>query len=134
MFSIDKLEAFLKDIVNLRKELDDVVASNYPNLYADWTIDKNYDTNDRVCYNNIIYKVLQPHTSQAEWNPEAAASLYAKILTSANPDEILSWEQPDSTNPYMTGDKVHHNEKTWVSNCDNNVWEPGVYGWDEVII
>lgn len=134
MFSIDKLEAFLKDVINLRKELDDVIASNYPNLYADWTIDKNYNTNDRVCYNNIIYKVLQPHTSQAGWNPEAAASLYAKILTSTNPNEILPWEQPDSTNPYMTGDKVQHNEKTWVSNCDNNVWEPGVYGWDEVII
>ena len=134
MFSIDKLEAFLKDVINLRKELDDVIASNYPNLYADWTVDKNYNTDDRVCYNNIIYKVLQSHTSQAGWNPETAVSLYAKILTSTNPDEILPWQQPDSTNAYMTGDKVQHNGKTWVSNCDNNVWEPGVYGWDEVII
>ena len=24
------------------------------------------------------------------------------------------------------------NGKTWVSLVDNNVWEPGVYGWTEV--
>lgn len=31
----------------------------------------------------------------------------------------------------LTGDKVAHNGKTWVSDVDNNVWEPGVYGWIE---
>ena len=30
---------------------------------------------------------------------------------------------------YNIGDKVTHNGKTWVSDVDNNVWEPGVYGW-----
>ena len=39
-------------------------------------------------------------------------------------------EQPDSTNPYSKGDKVTHNGKMWVSTIDNNVWEPGVYGWE----
>ena len=46
--------------------------------------------------------------------------------------EVLPWEQPESTNPYMTGDRVTHNGKTWQSTVDNNVWEPGVYGWIEV--
>jgi hypothetical protein len=32
----------------------------------------------------------------------------------------------------MEGDKVLHNEETWVSIIDNNVWEPGVYGWDKL--
>lgn len=45
---------------------------------------------------------------------------------------IPEWEQPDSTNPYMAGDKVAHNGKTWGFAIDNNVWEPGVYGWSEV--
>ena len=30
------------------------------------------------------------------------------------------------------GDKVTHNGATWISTVDNNVWEPGVYGRDEV--
>ena len=40
--------------------------------------------------------------------------------------------QPDSTNTYKKGDKVIHNGKTWVSDVDNNSWEPGVYGWSEI--
>lgn len=133
MFSLEKLEAFLKDVLDLRDNLDDEVAGNHPNLYADWVVDKAYDSNERVCFNGVTYKVLQPHVSQAEWTPEAAPSLFAKVLVSDNPDEVLAWEQPDSTNPYMTGDKVMHADKVWVSIVDNNVWEPGVYGWEEVI-
>jgi hypothetical protein len=133
MFSIEKLQAFLKDVVSLRESLEDSVAANYANLYSTWVADKAYETNERISYNGVVYKVLMAHTSQADWTPYVAHSLYAKVLTSANPNEVLAWEQPDSTNPYMTGDKVYHNEKTWISNCDNNVWEPGVYGWDEVI-
>ena len=62
--------------------------------------------------------------------PDAAPSLYAKVLI-PDPDVIPEWEQPESTNPYTKGDKVTHNEKTWVSDVDNNSWEPGVYGWSE---
>lgn len=63
--------------------------------------------------------------------PTDAPSLFAKVLI---PDEnvVPAWEQPDSTNPYMVGDKVTHNGGTWVSVVDNNVWEPGTYGWNEV--
>jgi hypothetical protein len=30
--------------------------------------------------------------------------------------------------------KVSHNDKHWVSDYDNNVWEPGVFGWTEATI
>lgn len=44
--------------------------------------------------------------------------------------------QPDSTNGYSTGDRVVHNDRTWESLADNNVWEPGAAGaenlWQEV--
>ena len=30
------------------------------------------------------------------------------------------------------GDKVTHNDKTWISDIDYNIWETGVYGWSEV--
>lgn len=133
MFTMERLQAFLKDVIDLRESLEDTIAGNYVNLYSTWVADKAYEANDRISYNEVVYKVLMAHTSQADWTPDVAPSLYAKVLTSANPNEALPWEQPDSTNPYMTGDKVMHNDKMWVSNCDNNVWEPGVYGWDEVI-
>ena len=41
------------------------------------------------------------------------------------------WVQPTGAHDaYQTGDRVRHNGDVWVSNSDNNVWEPGVHGWD----
>ena len=68
--------------------------------------------------------------AQSGWTPTAAPSLWAKVLVS-DTGAPLPWEQPESTNPYMKGDKVTHGGRTWVSAIDNNVWEPGVYGWEE---
>ena len=60
--------------------------------------------------------------------PADAPSLWAEILI-PDPEVIPDWVQPGSTNPYMKGDKVKLNGKTWMSDIDNNVWETGVYGW-----
>ena len=79
----------------------------------------------------MLYKVLQAHTSQEQWKPDASTSLFAKVLI-PDSNAIPTWEQPDSTNPYSSGDKVTHNGKTLVSDIDNNVCEPGVYGWTEL--
>lgn len=100
-------------------------------LYPKWESSVQYEVGHRVRYGNILYRVLQAHTSQDNWTPDVTASLYARVLI---PDEnvISAWIQPDSTNPYMIGDKVSHNGKTWVSDYDNNVWEPGGFGWHEI--
>lgn len=99
-------------------------------LYPAWSAQDTYDAGERVRFDGTLYKCLQPHAAQPDWTPTAAPSLWAKVLVS-DTGEPLPWEQPDSTNPYMKGDKVTHGGKTWVSAIDNNVWEPGVYGWEE---
>lgn len=113
------------------QSLDDTTALEGTALYPKWEVGVAYTAGLRVSYDAALYKVLQDHISQSDWTPIAAPSLFAKVLI---PDEnvIPAWEQPDSTNPYMIGDKVSHNGKTWASTCDNNVWEPGAYGWNEV--
>lgn len=124
-------EAIITALVTLREAATDKQALSVPVLYPSWRAGVNYVTGERILYNNTLYKVLQAHTSQDDWTPDTAVSLFAKVLI---PDEtiILEWEQPDSTNPYAKGDKVIHNGKTWISDIDGNVWEPGVYGWTEV--
>lgn len=110
--------------------MNDEEILNYPDFVEKWKSGKTYSVGKRLEYNGVIYKVLQDHTSQDDWTPDAAPSLFAKVLV-PDPTVIPEWEQPESTNPYAKGDKVTHNEKTWVSDVDNNVWEPGVYGWTE---
>ena len=111
--------------------VDDNTALRMREFYPDWAAGQGYPVGFKVQRGGALYKVLQAHTSQDGWEPENAPSLFAKVLI---PDEtvIPEWEQPDSTNAYSKGDKVTHNGKTWVSDVDNNVWEPGVYGWMEV--
>jgi len=88
----------------------------------------NYIKGDIVAYNGTTYRVLQAHKSQADWRPDIAVSLFAKIVLGG---AILEWVQPGSTNPYMKGDKVLFQGKTYESLIDNNVWSPTAYpqGW-----
>ena len=86
-----------------------------------------------VIYDDELYTVLNKHTVQETWTPTAAPSLFAKKLTA--PDGApKEWVQPDSTNPYMKGDKVTFEGKTYESVIDNNVWSPAAYaaGWKEI--
>ena len=110
--------------------VDDNTALRMLEFYPEWTTDTDYATGFKVQYGGKLYKCLTAHASQADWTPDASPSLWAKVLI-PDPDVIPEWEQPDSTNPYMQGDKVTHNGKTWTSTIDDNVWEPGVYGWTE---
>lgn len=108
-------------------------ALKMPEVFPHWNGNsKEYVKGDKVLYNDVLYKALQNHTSQEGWTPTSAPSLFAKVLTSEG--EILDWEQPDSTNPYMKGDKVKFNGKIYESVIDNNVWSPEAYpqGWKEV--
>lgn len=122
---------FIDAFVKLRNLATDEMSLQVPNLYPAWKVGVNYTVGDRVLYEEVLYKVLQTHTSQETWTPINAPSLFAKVLI---PDEdiVPEWEQPNSTNPYMIGDKVMYNGKTYVSTVDNNVWAPDVYGWKEV--
>ena len=131
--------SYLTNAQKLRTAIDDVGAMLTDEqalivsaIYLPWSDERvNYALNDRVLYNKVLYKCITAHTSQATWTPTDAPSLWTKVLI-PTPSVIPEWEQPSSTNPYAKGDKVKHNGKIWISDIDNNVWEPGAYGWTEV--
>ena len=125
-------KAFIDALVKLRNLATDEMSLQVPNLYPAWKVEVNYAVNDRVLYEDVLYKVVTAHTSQEAWNPVDAPSLFAKVLI-PDVNVIPEWVQPDSTNAYMTGDKVTYEGKTYVSIVDNNVWAPNAYGWQEVV-
>lgn len=113
----------------MSKEEDSVVLDN-KTLLPQWEAGIQYTIDKKILYNDIVYKVLQSHTSQSDWTPDVAVSLFARVLI-PDEDTIPDWEQPDSTNPYMTGDKVRYNGHVYESIIDNNIWSPEAYpaGW-----
>ena len=122
----------------LLPNLSDEQALQVPLMFPKWQVGKAYVVGDIVLYLGVLYKVLQAHTSQQGWEPDIAPSLFAKnlIVKDENGEQvdIPEFEQPDSTNPYMIGDKVRFEGKVYQSLIDNNVWSPSDYpqGWEEI--
>lgn len=123
-----ELNRFLKSLVSIRKQATDDQALKSKYVYSQWKEDTEYAVDERVIYLDVLYKCLIAHTSQSIWVPINSPSLWAIVHYSIQP-----WIQPvGTTDAYMTGDKVTHNNKTWISIVDYNIWEPGIYGWEEL--
>ena len=113
--------------------LTDEQALETPLVFPRWKTNYQYMTGDRVAYVTDevnLYKCNLDHTSQADWTPDVAVSLWTKI---ADPTQVWpEWIQPTGAHDaYSKGDKVSHNNTHWISDVDNNTWEPGVFGWTE---
>jgi len=110
--------------------LSDEEALEGVELFPAWQSEHSYEVGDRIKYHDLLYKCVQAHTSQSTWTPDLTPALWVRVTI----EEWPEWVQPlGAQDAYMSGDKVSHLEKHWVSTMDYNVYEPGVYGWDEVI-
>ena len=118
-------------IETLAATLDDETALTGIELFPLWiSSSKQYKVGDRVRYDSTLYKCVQAHTSQDDWMPDVTPSLWVKVSI----DEWPEWMQPTGAHDaYAKGAKVVHNDAKWVSTVDNNVWEPGVYGWEKAV-
>lgn len=111
-------------------QVDDVTASEQSMLFAAWVPGVAYSAGQLRQHNGVLYRCVQAHTSQTGWEPDVATSLWA--VTRDPAEEWPAWSQPvGAHDAYSLGAQVTHNEKHWISSVDGNVWEPGVYGWDE---
>ncbi len=112
-------------------QIDGVTAAEHSDMFAQWNYPVEYKQGNIRSYQNQLYKCVQAHTSQEDWTPDKTASLWTPVADPSDP--WPEWSQPIGANDaYPMGAQVSHNSKHWTSNTDNNVWEPGVYGWDEV--
>lgn len=133
MISRAKAHALRALIVKASASLTDDDALEAVELFPLWAADTEYAVDVRVRYEDKLYRCVQAHTSQIGWEPPAVPALWTEV---AKPGEIPVWRQPTGAqDAYMTGDKVHYptaDDPIYVSTVDNNVWQPGVFGWEVV--
>lgn len=103
-------------------------------LYPEWSGESvKYKKDDRLLYDDKFYKVLQDHTSQADWTPDTATSLFVEI---SNPNEEWpEFKQPTGAqDSYSKGDKISYEGKHYTSLIDANTYSPKDYptGWQLV--
>lgn len=130
-------EQFRRAVQYFTATLPEDKALVVSSVFDAWAVNVKYITGEWVSYgvNAVgdpqLYQVLQDHTSQEQYTPDIATSLYKAV--GIDPSGIPTWVQPlGATDAYKLDDVVMHNSKKWKSTIDANVWEPGVYGWEEV--
>lgn len=130
---LEQAKAIRKAMNTSTRYLPDEVAFEQPKGYYDvWSGEGiKYEFNDIRVYGDELYRCITAHTSQSDWTPDTAVSLWVRI---ADPtEEWPDWIQPlGAHDAYAQGAKVSHNGKHWTSDINANVYEPGVYGWTEV--
>ena len=111
--------------------IDEETATEHIDLFSPWVEGIAYEMGNIRSYENELYRCVQAHTSQSDWTPDKVPALWVKIGDPG--EEFPEWSQPvGAHDAYAKGDKVSFGGKHWESTVDNNVWQPGVYGWSEV--
>lgn len=77
---VDKAKELKAAIDNVAANATDEIAVKSAILYEEWNGDsKIYKVGQRLNYGGSLYKVLQAHTSQDDWTPDLATSLFSRI-------------------------------------------------------
>lgn len=131
MITRQQMQKIIDALTRMRDAATDEQALDAVALYPAWRDGTAYTADTRIRYGDKLYRCVQAHTSQADWIPSSTPALWTEV---AAPGEIPVWRQPTGAqDAYNKGDKVHYPDAdgaVYVSIVDNNVWEPGVYGWE----
>ena len=136
MTRLQMAEQFRKALQLFANSLDETTAMEVSTVYDAWQENKTYKAGEYLTYgeNSVgdpqLYKVVQDHTSQADWLPYATPSLYTPIGLTEEGYPV--WAQPTGAHDaYNTGDIVDYNGTLYESLIDGNVYAPDAYpaGW-----
>lgn len=126
---LEQAQAIRTSMDKVTAKLTDEEALEVMDLYLPWAAGVAYAVGDIRRDAGVLYKCIQAHTSQADWQPAQVPALWKVISVESWPE----WVQPTGAHDaYDKGAQVSHNGKHWTSDIAANVYEPGVYGWTEV--
>ena len=136
MNRLQAAEQFRKALQMFAASLSEEKAMEVATIYDPWAEGKAYSVGDFLTYgeNSVgdpqLYKVVQAHTSQADWRPDITPALYVAIGLDEQGYPV--WSQPTgSHDAYNNGDIVEYNGTLYQSLIDGNVYSPDAYpdGW-----
>lgn len=112
--------------------LDDVTISEHPSLFPTWSPKWTGKAGTILMDEGDLYRSIHDIANAAQnTKPSENPSMWTRIGDPS--EEYPEWIAPiGAHDAYNEGAKVSHADKRWVSTVNGNVWEPGVYGWEEV--
>ena len=130
MTYIERARALRPYIEKAAISLTDEDALQAVELFPQWVVEHAYVVGERLQYNGVLYRVVQAHTSQADWTPDITPALFVVVSLDEWPDCVQPTGAHDA---YNKGDKVTFEGKHYISLIDGNVYSPAAYpaGWQE---
>lgn len=137
MNKLQAAEQLRRALQMFAQTLTDNEAMEIATVYPAYQVGKEYKVDEMFTYgeNKIgdpqLYRVVQAHTSQEDWTPDMAPSLYVPI--GLNDSGYVVWSQPTGAHDaYGIGDIVDYNGTLYKSLIDGNVYSPDEYpaGWE----
>lgn len=113
--------------------IDADTASAHKDMFEDWKPTVSYKAGQIRKHNDVLYRVVQGHTSQEDWKPPETPSLYEPIIITESGYE--EWKKPTGAHDaYNKGKIVVYNGKPYRSLVDGNIYSPDEYpaGWEVV--
>ena len=111
--------------------LPDAIALQGVQLFPMWETGLSVKVDERYQYNNVLYRVVQAHTTQADWTPDKTPALFVVVSL----DEWPEFVQPTGAHDaYKTGDKITYNGEHYVCKMNACTWSPSEYpaAWEKV--
>ena len=111
-------------------DVDDATAYRMREFYPEWQSGQSYPIGYKLQYGGRLYRVIQAHTSQDDWTPDAVASLFERI------DETHDGSKYDPI-PYE-GNMALENGKYYVQNgvtylCSRDTGNPVYHALSELV-
>lgn len=132
-----RAEQFRYTLQLFARTLDEEKVLQIATIFDKWSPDgHSYEIGEYCTYGENesgdpqLYVCLQNHTSQSDWTPDTAVSLFKAV--GVTEDGYPEWSQPvGASDAYMKGDIVSFEGTLYISQIDNNVWSPTAYpaGW-----
>lgn len=136
---VQKAEQLRKALQMFAQSLGDEAAMEVATVFPAYKVGKAYKADEMITYgtNGVgdpqLYRVVQAHTSQADWTPDATPALYTPI--GLNADGYPVWSAPTGAHDaYNAGDIVDYNGALYKSLINGNTYSPDEYpaGWEVV--
>ena len=93
--TVDSIKRVDDIVSRVATRINDVPMSAEQSLglvgyFPTWEIGKEMPIGYKVAYEGRLYEVIQAHTSQADWNPKVAISLFKAVSVE---EDNIEWQQ-----------------------------------------
>lgn len=118
-------------------ELTDDDVAEITQIFPAWqeseTVNGPGENQTLRVYDGVLYKCMSPHTTQSDWTPPVANTLWSRVIPEQSGYPVWQAWDGHNENLHQIGDIVWYPEADttlYIATAGDNHWTPTEYGWE----